>query len=238
MKYNSKILGLIPLLEILLITSGCFTAPVFNRSFSVKLGLSELGKHCEVKERVSSGLNKRESIIKFLDKVQIEPYRDTSTSIAEGVYKIPKILKRELNFRKIFLVNNDERNYTDNNNFFLFKCDTIISLKQKKLAFCLRLVRYGKDTLVNEKLKFITTLSNEVYEMTTPYELGSSTQDQMPTNNCSSSLDLFSQISKILQILTEFCMKFQTAITALIALIDYLSSIFRKLKPSKPDKFW
>lgn len=214
-----------------------------HKSDFLKLGLFELGGHCEVTERVSPELNNQQIIINALDQVRPRPYRDASTPIAKGVYMAVKTLKNEPGYHKIILVSDGEANCFEDGEFPLSGCNMIASLKRQNIDFDLSLIGYGRDALVNEEAKCIAGLSDQVYDTRTSEELDIALKKEMPNGIDFSSSDPFSHINDVLKSFEKFCMSLQGAFTALIALLI----IFRKPNPPNPpnppsppnlEKFW
>jgi hypothetical protein len=196
---------------------------------SMKMGLIELGGHCEAKELVNPKKSDIETMKNALEKVRPRPYGDSSTPIAEGISKASKILMQNPAPHKIVLVSDGEANCMGDNEFPLSACDMVASLKRQNINFQLSLIGYGVSDIKNEQAKCIASLSDKVYKPKKPSELDAALKKEL---KISDATDFFKSI-------TDFCTSLQGTITAIIALGVFLYKFIAPKKKTKSlDEFW
>lgn len=213
---------------------------------SIKMGLIELGGHCEVMERVEPEASNHEVMLQALDHIRPRPYLDASTPIAEGIKMASEILQKKSGPSKIVLVSDGEANCMGKEEFPLSACDMIASLKRQKINFELSLIGYGVDYSNNKQLKCITELSDNVYKPRTPVELDRAIDKEINWNKITpSDENIFDQIMVFVDSSKKFFESLQGSITALIGLITILSTYFvsrrrgsSNNKMLDEDEFW
>jgi von Willebrand factor type A domain len=209
-----------------------------RKTDSMKMGLIELGGHCEAKELVQPRVNNQEVIIEALKQVNPRPYRDAATPIAEGIAKASIILKENPGPHKIILVSDGEANCAGKNEFPLSGCDMVASLRNQNIKFELNLIGYGLNSLNNEQAKCIAKLSDKVIKPKNISEL----------KKVLSEVIQIKEATNFFKDLGNFFTSIHGFLTALIGLAALFLQFFRpkktksfsflQIKPKSNNSFW